>query len=492
MPDAFSAQHVYFVSSALEPGDLFLLEMDGVERISAPYEYDLVVQTTFNGPLDLAQVDALLAQGAFLGFGPEYQHKVFGAVRSVEMLSMSPGQPTTYRLRLVPNLYDLRFTAGSWVYLDKTVPEIVKEVLKEAGLTEGTDFDFRVSGAYPKREYVLQYEETDLDFISRLLEHEGISFFFEHGDEREKVVFVDRNGAFAQLEGYESITYDGRDGVTDPRESITALNRTQSIVTSKVRVRDYNYRTPSTQLKAEAGVAAEGVGVHVYYGEHFKNGDEGKRVAKVRAEEILCRRTLFTGGSRVRGLRAGMRFELEGYPLSDLDQGYVLDEVRHRVAQSPDNAAHDVALQGYHNTFVATLYAAQFRPARATPRPRIHGVVHARIDAAGDDGVTAPIDEMGRYKVLLPFDVAGEGGGKASRWVRMAQSSAGSGYGVHFPLHVGTEVLLSHIDGDPDRPIIVGAVPNPEAASPVNASNATQSQMRTRTGIVVTFDDSAT
>ena len=124
-----------------------------------------------------------------------------------------------------------------------------------------------------------------------------------------------------------------------------------------------------------------------------------------------------------------------------------------------------------------------------TPVPRISGVIHGKVDAASDGVRSTPVDEHGRYKVILPWDLAGKAGGKASRWLRMAQPASGSGYGVQFPLHVGTEVLIIHVNGDPDRPLIMSSVPNFETASPVNSANATQSQIRTRHGITVTFDD---
>jgi type VI secretion system secreted protein VgrG len=114
--------------------------------------------------------------------------------------------------------------------------------------------------------------------------------------------------------------------------------------------------------------------------------------------------------------------------------------------------------------------------------------MHARVDGV-QVGRAAPIDAHGRYRVLLPWDLYAEEGGRASRWVRMAQPHAGPGYGMHFPLHIGTEVLLAHVGGDPDRPVIVAAIPNPDTTSPVTSVNATQSRIQTRSGIVVEFED---
>ena len=131
-----------------------------------------------------------------------------------------------------------------------------------------------------------------------------------------------------------------------------------------------------------------------------------------------------------------------------------------------------------------------YRPPRVTALPRILGLMHARVDGE-QDGTPAPIDDQGRYRVLLPFDGVGELGGRATRWIRRAQVYAGPAYGMHFPLHIGTEVLLAHLGGDPDRPVIVGAVPNPATASPVIDANATQSIVRTKGNIVEEWEDDA-
>ena len=144
--------------------------------------------------------------------------------------------------------------------------------------------------------------------------------------------------------------------------------------------------------------------------------------------------------------------------------------------------------QRYLSRFEAIPFEVQFRPERVTPWPRIHGILHAHIDA-DTSGDYAQIDELGRYRVRLPFDSSGRQGSSASRWIRLAQPYAGAGYGSHFPLHKGTEVLLAHIDGDPDRPIIVGSVPNPHTISPATSANATQSVVNTASGIRIEMED---
>ena len=131
-----------------------------------------------------------------------------------------------------------------------------------------------------------------------------------------------------------------------------------------------------------------------------------------------------------------------------------------------------------------------YRPPRVTPKPRITGVVHGIIDGESA-GTAAPIDDRGCYKVVLPYDTVAEKGGKATRWIRMAQSFGGPTYGIHFPLHIGVEVMIVHLDGDPDRPVIAGVLPNPRTASPASKQNATQSVIRTRAAVHIEIEDDA-
>ncbi|MBL8604168.1 MAG: type VI secretion system tip protein VgrG [Myxococcales bacterium] len=484
---------VVFRSNAVPPDDLFVRSLHGREAISSLYDFDLVVETTFGGSLDQDDLDGLLSQPCYFAFGEAEEHKFHGYLREVEMLAQADIAQAVYRFRFVPRLFDTTLTFGSWVYQDLSAPEIVKDVLDEAGWHDGDDYEIRVTGQYTKYEYKVQYQETDFNFISRVMEHEGLFYYFEHTDTAAKLIVADNNSAFRPREGYESVPYEPRQGVMLQQEVITALSRTQRVIPKKVTLRDYNYRTPSSSLTAENEVDAElGQGEQVYYGEHYKDVGAGRRLARIRAQEHFAQRVIFRGSSVLRGLRNGDKFALEGHPIAAFDSDYVVTSVLHEVNQEGlrDNRPSE-SVRAYLNSFTLLPYEVAFRPQQVTPKPRIVGVIHGKVDAAADGDRHTPLDEHGRYKVLLPWDVAGKNGGKASRWIRMAQAASGAGYGVQFPLHIGTEVLITHIDGDPDRPIIQSSAPNFETASPVNSGNASQSQMRTRHGITVTFDDSA-
>ncbi len=479
---------VVFRSPAIDAGDVRVRSLHGRESLSQLYEFMLEVETTFGGPLEQGQIDALLTQAAYCAYGEDEEHKLHGFIREVETMSVADIGRVVYRLRLVPKMFDLTLTFGSWVYQDLDAPGLVKDVLDNAGWSDGTDYEFRLTGSYPKHEYKVQYQETDFNFVSRVMEHEGLFYFFEHTDEGSKLVITDGNSAFRPRETYEQLAYDPRQGISGPIEVVSSLSRVQRTVPAKVSLRDYNYRTPSVPLLADTEVDATGIGEQVYYGEHFKDAAGGKRLGRFRAQEHFAQRETYRGTSMARGLRAGDKFALEGHPLAGYDMEYVVTEIVHEVSQE-GITGEGSGERAYRNDFVAIPYAVPFRAPQVTPRPRIVGVIHGRIDAPADGDRATPLDEMGRYKVVLPWDVAGQEGGKASRWIRMAQPASGGGYGVQFPLHIGTEVLLVHIDGDPDRPIISASAPNPNTASPVTSANATQSMIRTRHGITVTFDD---
>ena len=316
------------------------------------------------------------------------------------------------------------------------------------------------------------------------MEHHGIFYFFEQDPAGERVIFADDNRQFSPLEDFENIDYTPGEamGLSGVRE----LTRSLTPQPGAMLLRDYNWRTPSVGLQSEAAADARtGRGFVNLYGQHFKTPSEGDALARVRAEERMARRDVYQGRCRVAGLRPGHRFALMGHPVAELDQDYVITSLELDV---DGRGVQDAGGLGVESRFTAIPHEVPYRSPCRTPRPQIAGVMHARVDGEVP-GTAAPIDELGRYKILLPFDLVGQPGGKASRWVRLAQPASGPGFGIHFPLHIGVEVAVAHLDGDPDWPIILNSPPNTETVTPVNQANATQSQIITQTGIRLTWDD---
>ena len=492
---------VQFHSESVPDGTFDVSTFDGTDAISTLYrfEVDLVSKKP---DVDFT---AILSSTAWLGLKVPVRLsdggsatrllKIHGMVCSMRQFD-PVDEWSRYQLTLVPRLWHLSTDVMTRVFIDKPVPAMIEEILKEEGFSSA-DYEFRCARG-EKREFAVQYQESDLDFFSRWLEHEGIFYFFEQGEDCEKIIFADSTAGYVPLLGGAHVlpyrpTPAAGDAVAAEsdwfrEEVVESLTADQQIIPRKVILKDYNWRKPSQDLKVDSDIVPEGMGTVYYYAEHYKDAAEGKILARTRAQEFKCRQKLFSGSSNHMSFRAGATFELRDHYRGSFNQQYVLTSVHHRAEQALGLVWSGVKGTAYSNEFVCIPRTEVFRPERKTPWPSIHGVMNAKIDGSGD-GKYAEIDDMGRYKVLLPFDLSGRSGGNASRFVRKAQPYAGGGMGMHFPLCKGTEVLLAFLDGDPDRPIIVGAVPNPETASPVTGSNHTQNAIQTGGGNKLVLED---
>ncbi|WP_437640984.1 type VI secretion system tip protein TssI/VgrG [Sorangium sp. So ce854] len=477
MKDILSAR---LESGAFSADAVELYELTGREVISQLFEFQLHIVCKSPEGLD---EEALLAEPAALVFlrGDREERRLFGEIAVVRDALLTEAAHMAYTLTFVPRAFRMTLTETSEIFMDLSVPEILKKKLERAGLCEGDDFELRLVGSYPPREYVVQYRETDLQFASRLAEHLGISFFFEHRDGRDVIVFADANSGFPPIPGGGRAHFYPR----GEHAGVHRLEGTTRKVPGRYVVKDYNYRTPHVPLMAAAAVSDAAGGGIVEYGAHFKTPDEGERIAAIRAEELRAGRKVFEGASDVQALGAGARFTLEGHPRGDIE--LLLVEVRHRLQQATMNMGTG-GEHAYANELRAIPFETTYRPPRVTPKPRVHGAITGVIDAA-EKGQYAEVDDAGRYRVRFQFDTSGAEDGRASRLVRMAQPHAGAGYGFHFPLRSGVEVILTCIDGDPDRPIITGAVPNPQTPSTVGAKNGRRNVIRTGGGNEINIDD---
>jgi type VI secretion system secreted protein VgrG len=469
---------------------LHVRSASGAEALSTLYEYEIDLECASDQGLSSGDIDALFKAPCALEYGGgSSAFEVHGMLKALRLVGANEASPVLYRATLVPRLWLTTRQLRSRVYQDVTVQALVGQVLELSGLEAALD----LGGSYPTMEYVVQYAETDFAFLSRQLEHWGIFYFFRQEQDGEVLVIADHDKVFETCPGYESLRFAPARGTSSSRGRVQTLSALHAPQPAVVMLRDYNYRTPSTPLLESAQVDQRtGFGEQWIYGEHYKTADEGARLASIRAEQMLARRERYEGLCTAPGLAPGHRFELTDCPLADLEITYLVTSVRPRLEPLADSGD-----EAYQFPFTAVPLGRDdpksppYRAERTTPKPRISGFVHGVIDGEVA-GAAAPIDDQGRYKVLLPLDSVAQPGGKASRWIRRSQPLAGPEYGMHFPLHVGAEVVIVHLDGDPDRPVIVGAVPNPNTASPVVQANATQSRIRTRAGILVEFEDDAT
>ena len=486
-----------FASKAIKEGTLTVLQMDAFQALSRLYEVAVELQSTGDVDLVDANLDALMLHPAHVGNTPAGGEKIWGVLRSIELLTSVGTAMPVYRAVLVPRLWSATLVHRSRVFQDTTVPMIVRIVLRGLGFHEDTDFRVEV-GDYRRREYTVQYEESDYAFMGRLLEDEGIAFRFEHGRDHETVVFTDSNLGMRMPPSCKHVVY--RDGSSVEEGVVTALTRKRTIVPLSVQLVDYDWRKPDVGLVATFPVHERSRPAISTTADHYLDSNFGSRLARIRAEERLVERDVWRLQSTVPELCAGDIFGLD-MPVrraaaTDLHHDhpaihgeYLVVELRKRVDQRSQQES-TAERREERDDVVAIRADVTYRPPRTTPKPRIDGLLYAWIDGV-ELGTPAPIDPHGCYKVVLPFDPVPKDAGRASRWIRMAQPLAGPGVGMHFPLHEGTEVVLAHVQGDPDRPLIVGAVSNARTPSTVTSANPTQSVIRTYTGITMEFEDDA-
>jgi len=483
----------YFVSRApsLSSETFSVVNFKGSEGISRTYEFDIKLVTR-NADIDL---DEVLAHPVTLYLRPDNALPVHGVLANLEQQSEVDGN-IFYRARLVPRLWMLSLYSVSEVYLDMTFPQILEKVLQEGELA-ADDYDIRFMRQYRQWSYVCQYQENHLDFISRWMEREGVYYFFEQGEDKEKLVITDTRMAHVDLPDEKQVNYSPPSGmeISGQKNAVTAFVSRQQPVPKKVTVQDFNYRKSPPGIAGEAEVSAQGRGeVHIY-GEHVKTDDEAREYAGLRAEEILCRKKVYYGESAAAFLRPGFYFDLERHYREDYNRKYLLTDLNHEGSQAAILLAGvNVDLSQYEekpyylNNLEAIASDVQFRPERKTKKPRFYGTINAKVEAEGS-GKYAELDPYGRYKVKLPFDRSDRKGQKASRWVRMASPYAGPDEGMHFPLRKGAEVLLTFNDGDPDRPIIAAAVPSAEDPNLVNDQNSVYNMLKSAGGNVMHMHD---
>ncbi len=402
-----------------------------------------------------------------------------GVVSCFEQLQ-AQGDYAFYTATLVPRLWLTTLSRGSNILLDKDIKQLVQAVLQNAQ-QDPHSYAFKFTQSYPKKEYICQYNETDFDFILRSIEHSGIYFYFEQTPMGEKVVFSDSMIAHEHLPEHpeqSTFLFHTPTGMHHDHalDTIQFFSCKKDHTPGKIQLKDYNYAKPDLNLHVSATLpGTDGPETEYLYGEHYFGHSDGKTLLKLRSEEMLSRRERFNAVSNSPYFRPGYTFALKGHFQQKFDQDYLALEVRHSgksmrapwagLSQHPEEQQIP-----YQSQVVAVPASVQYRPHRRTKTPRILGLLSAKIDAAGS-GKYAELDEEGRYKLKLPFDLEERRDGGHSSWVRMMQPYAGSDHGMHFPLHKDAEVLLSHIDGHPDRPIIVAAAPNPDNPSLVTEKN---------------------
>ncbi len=475
------------ISSQAFPRDTRVIGFRGSEGLSRLYAFEIHLELAADAGDAFELSGAIGAKGALVldrqdGRPPFVFHGIFS---EATLVHHEPDGRAFLRAVLVPHLWRLTQTLHSRIFTQQSIPDILKKTLDDGGLTS-SDYSFQLTGQYDLEEHVCQYRESGFAFFSRWMEREGLYYFFEQGDDGEKLVVADDKSAHEALvpRPVRYFPLLGHD-VTAGECLHTFLCRQRALPAS-VRFKDYDHTKPSLDVSGVAPVSPTGVGEVSVHGARFFTPDAGKRLAKLRAEEMLAREQVFTGSGTALYLRAGYTFELTEHPRSAFDAKYLVTDVEHfgnQAARTPEmlrlTGLADLAEGEVYRVDVTAIPATvQFRAESRAVWPRIYGTEHGTVDGEADSEY-AQLDEHGRYLVRFAFDESDLADGKASTRVRMMQPHGGGVEGWHFPLRKGTEVLFTFLGGDPDRPVIAGVVPNALKPSPITQANQTRNVIQT-------------
>lgn len=492
--------HFSFVSDAFAKDTFQVVKFSGEEGLGEMFSFSISLVSQ-KGDLDLRQ--AVQQDATFTIHGREHDFPFKGILEHFE-LEHHYNALYFYKAVLRPKLWWLTLTQHNQLFLNKKSTDFIQSALQDGGLNPGQDFQLQLTGQYQPWEYVCQYGESHFNFISRWMEHEGMYYYFE--PDTGKLMITDSGDAHSAMKQVQSnngaVRYLPPSGLNRPRdvEALSSFSLRQHVLPGSVRIKDYNYRTPNLNIEGHADVSKQGGGEVFTYAEHVRTPSEANHLARLRAQELICGEKQYHGRGDTPAIRSGYTFQVQGHYLDDMNDAYLAVSVRHEGDQTgylvsglgmqlaPSHGEEGDEKLFYKNTFIAIPANVQFRPRRMTPKPRLHGVMNAYVDAGGS-GKYAEIDDQGRYKVILPFDLSGRKDGRASSWIRMAQPYGGADHGLHFPLHKGTEVLLTFIDGDVDRPIIAAAVPNPNHKSQISQENQTKAMLTTGGQNKIHFED---
>jgi type VI secretion system secreted protein VgrG len=458
------------IDTPLGPDAVLLESWTGNEQISAPFHFRLGLLS--ENPRLAA--DSLLHQPAVvtLDLHDSSQRYVHGLVSSITQRGQD-GRLTHYEAELVPWLWFLSLSTDCRIFQIKSVPEIAEEVFRQEGFR---DFRFDLQTSYAPREYCVQYRETNLAFVSRLLEEEGIYYFFEHTRERHVLVLADTVSAVKPCPHQELAVYGAHGEHHTAANTVLDLERRELVHAGRVTLRDYDFKKPSFNL--EAKVEKPCVGERYDYPGLYATRDEGERCARLRLEEEEARSVLVQGGTLCRGLTPGYRFDLKGHYRPDFNQPYTVVRVEHEGRNAGWESGSKASFH-YENRVNAIPHSVVYRPQRVTPKPVIQGAQTAVV--VGSPGSEIWVDKYGRVKVQFRWDREGQHDDRSSCWVRVAQGWAGKGWGMAEWPRVGQEVIVDFLEGDPDRPIVVGRVYNAELMPPYELpANQTVAGVRTR------------
>ena len=377
---------------------------------------------------------------------------------------LTPAVFTHYHATLVPWLWHLTRSSDCRIFQNMTVPDIITKVFKDAGFN---DFANRLYGSFEPREYCVQYRETDFNFVSRLMEEEGIFYFFEHESGKHTLVLANRQTEFKPSPLHLNVSYKSLIGEQRNQDVVSEWGLSQQVRPGQYTLADFNFRQPSLDLKSTVvGKDERRLEVYDYPGEYQEKA-QGERLAGIRMEEAQMSQVAISGASSCRGFTPGYRFDLRDHYRRDFNKSYVLTSVYHAADQGTNyrsTASKAAADFHYSNRFQCIPHPTPFRPPRLTPVPIVHGTQTAIV--VGPPGEEIYVDKYGRVKVQFHWDREGRRDENSSCWIRVSQPWAGKNWGGISIPRIGQEVIVDFLEGDPDQPIITGRVYNGESMPP--------------------------
>jgi type VI secretion system secreted protein VgrG len=451
------------ITTALGPDALVLNRFTVHERMNAPFDLQA----------ELAAVDGSVDYNKIVGNKATIRLELgakgtryFNGYISRFVQTPACGGYARYQATIVPWLWLLARTADCRVFQRKSVPDIAEEVFGK-DLFGSEFYELRTSDSYPARRYCVQYRETDFHFVNRLLEAEGIYYWFEHKDGKHKLVLADGIGGSQPAPGYESLDFiEAQQGAKATRDAVTQWVMERQVEPVSYMLKDYDFKKPAQPLEANHDVSRQHgmarFAVYDFPGDYFEP-DQAQRLARLRLEELQARHDLLQGATSARGLAAGAVFELHKHPRADQNRKYLITDLTLSV-DAGEFASGGGGDEFFNCHFTAIPSNTQYRPPRLTPKPLIQGIQTATV--VGPAGEEIHTDKYGRVKVQFHWDRYGKSDENSSCWVRVAQALAGKKWGAICIPRMGQEVVVEFLEGDPDRPLITGSVYNDEQQVP--------------------------
>lgn len=435
------------IKTAVADADFEVISISGEEQLSSLFTYRVKIGCD-DPNVDISKI---LGQPATFRIAAEDATEQFrnGIVSSISQ-SLDEQGLIIYDLEIVPAFWLLKHISDNRIFQNQTTAEILSDVFKQFGI----DVEYKIAGGQ-KREFCVQYDETYFDFLSRLMEEEGIYYYFKHEDEGHVLMVTNnalKHDACPGLDG--SVMYQQFDATFVQENTVTAFAVDRRVVTNHFQATDYNFKSPATDLLVDqVGKNSNGKVTRYEYPGGYDAKGVGGDIAQVRIEELEYMNNTANGTGNCRDFVSGFSFVLKEHDRKELNGEYVIDAIHFEVNQ-----------ETYSNTFTCFPVAVPYRPQRKTPKPVMAGYQIATV--VGKSGEEIWTDEFGRVTVHFPWDVRSNRDESSSCWIRVAQPWAGNGWGTLSIPRIGTEVLIAFLDGDPDRPVIIGTVYNGKQTVP--------------------------